>query len=132
MTYARQVLDALPLVTAAWEDPRHATLRQSGSIAARGQFFAFFQVQALLVVVLAAPMLIFEWLVWVAYAPYALGSPGGAIALSAPAIILYLLFRVTGIPATEAQALRSRGDAYRRYQQTTSVFVPWPPRRVSS
>ena len=28
-------------------------------------------------------------------------------------------------PATEAQALRSRGDEYRRYQQTTSAFVPW-------
>ena len=39
--------------------------------------------------------------------------------------MLYLLFKVTGIPATEAQALRSRGDDYRRYQQETSVFVPW-------
>jgi steroid 5-alpha reductase family enzyme len=43
--------------------------------------------------------------------------------------MLYLLFRVTGIPATEAQAVRSRGDDYRRYQATTSAFVPWPPRR---
>jgi steroid 5-alpha reductase family enzyme len=47
-----------------------------------------------------------------------------------PALLLVLIFRVTGIPATEAQALRSRGDAYRRYQQTTSVFVPWRPRSV--
>ena len=38
-----------------------------------------------------------------------------------------LLFRVTGIPATEAQALRSRAD-YAEYQRTTSVFVPLPPR----
>ena len=29
----------------------------------------------------------------------------------------------------EAQSLRSRGDAYRRYQETTSAFVPWPPRK---
>ena len=43
--------------------------------------------------------------------------------------MLYLLFKVTGIPATEAQALRSRGDDYREYQRTTSVFVPWFPRR---
>ena len=48
-----------------------------------------------------------------------------------PAIMLYLLCRITGIPATEAQAVRSRGDDYRRYQQTTSAFVPWPPRRLS-
>jgi len=34
-------------------------------------------------------------------------------------------FRVTGIPATEAQALKSRGQEYREYQRTTSAFVPW-------
>ena len=28
---------------------------------------------------------------------------------------MYFLLRVTGIPATEAQALRSKGEAYRRY-----------------
>jgi steroid 5-alpha reductase family enzyme len=31
---------------------------------------------------------------------------------------------------TEEQSLRSRGDAYRRYQQTTSAFVPWFPRKA--
>jgi cyclopropane-fatty-acyl-phospholipid synthase len=41
---------------------------------------------------------------------------------------LFFLFRVTGIPATGAQALRSKGDDYRRYRQTTSAFVPWFPR----
>ncbi len=35
----------------------------------------------------------------------------------------------TGIPPTEAQAVASRGEDYRRYQQTTSAFVPWFPRR---
>ena len=38
----------------------------------------------------------------------------------------------TGIPETEAQSLRSRGDDYRRYQQEVSVFVPVPPRRRSA
>jgi steroid 5-alpha reductase family enzyme len=32
---------------------------------------------------------------------------------------------VTGIPATEAQAVRTKGEDYKQYQQTTSVFVPW-------
>lgn len=73
------------------------------------------------------PNYFFEWLVWVAYAAYALGSPWGSAALACPAVMLYLLFRVTGIPATEAQALRTRGDDYRRYQETTSAFVPWFP-----
>jgi steroid 5-alpha reductase family enzyme len=43
-------------------------------------------------------------------------------------MLLSILF-VTGIPPTEAQALASRGEDYRRYQRTTSPFVPWPPRR---
>jgi len=74
------------------------------------------------------PNYFFEWLIWVSYALYASTSPGGWAAWTAPALILYFLLRVTGIPATEAQALRSRGDAYRRYQARTSAFVPWPPR----
>jgi steroid 5-alpha reductase family enzyme len=70
-----------------------------------------------------------EWLIWCAYALIALPAPHGWLALTAPALILVFLFRVTGIPTTEAQALRSRGDDYRRYQRETSVFVPWFPRR---
>jgi steroid 5-alpha reductase family enzyme len=74
------------------------------------------------------PNYFFEWLVWVAYALFALHSPYGWLAIACPLIMLFLLFRVTGIPATEAQALRTRGDDYRSYQATTSVFVPWIPR----
>jgi steroid 5-alpha reductase family enzyme len=74
------------------------------------------------------PNYFFEWLIWVAYALFALPSPGGWLAIGCPALMLCLLFRVTGIPATEAQALRTKGDDYRVYQETTSAFVPWPPR----
>jgi steroid 5-alpha reductase family enzyme len=74
------------------------------------------------------PNYFFEWLVWIAYALFASPSPYGWIAWSAPAVMLYLLFRVTGIPSTEAQAIRTRGDEYREYQRTTSAFVPWFPR----
>ena len=75
------------------------------------------------------PNYFFEWLIWVGFALFAIDSPYGWASLISPALILYFLLRVTGIPATEAQALRSRGDEYRRYQQTTSAFVPWPPKR---
>jgi steroid 5-alpha reductase family enzyme len=68
----------------------------------------------------------------VAYFVFALGSPWGGVALVGPVSILYLLLRVTGIPMTEEQSVRSRGDAYRRYQQTTSAFVPWFPRGPSA
>ena len=74
------------------------------------------------------PNYFFEWLVWVAYALFALASPAGWLGLLSPALILYLLLRVTGIPLNEEQNLRSRGDAYRRYQAATSAFVPWFPR----
>jgi steroid 5-alpha reductase family enzyme len=74
------------------------------------------------------PNYFFEWLIWVAFAVFAMGSPYGYLAVFAPLLMLFFLFRVTGIPATEAQALRSKGDDYRRYQQTTSAFVLWFPR----
>ncbi len=74
------------------------------------------------------PNYFFEWLAWIAYALFALASPFGWIALACPALMLYFLLRVTGIPATEAQALKSRGDDYREYQRTTPAFIPWWPR----
>lgn len=76
------------------------------------------------------PNYFFESLVWIAWAIYALDSPWGWIGILSPALILYFLLRVTGIPATEAQALRSRGDAYREYQRTTSMFIPWFPKKA--
>lgn len=78
------------------------------------------------------PNYFFEWLMWVAFALFAAGSPDwpwGWSAFACPAAMLYLLLRVTGIPANEDRALRSRGDEYRQYQQTTSAFVPWIPSR---
>ena len=58
------------------------------------------------------PNYFFEWLVWCAFALFALGSPFGWLALVCPAMMLYFLLRVTGIPATEEHALKSRGAAY--------------------
>lgn len=72
------------------------------------------------------PNYFFEWLQWWAYV---LIGHAALPTLVGPVVMLLFLFRVTGIPYTERQALRSRGDAYREYQRTTSAFVPWPPRR---
>jgi steroid 5-alpha reductase family enzyme len=74
------------------------------------------------------PNYFFEWLIWVSYFVFGCGSPWGWIGILSPACILYLLLRVTGIPLTEEQSIRSRGDAYRRYQERTSAFVPMPRR----
>lgn len=75
------------------------------------------------------PNYFFEALIWVAFALFALGSPWGWIALYCPALMLLFLLKMTGVKYTEEQLLRSKGAAYRRYQERTSAFVPWPPRR---
>lgn len=74
------------------------------------------------------PNYFFEWVIWCGFAVFALGhAPWGWVGVLSPAILLYLILKVTGIPPTEAQALRSRGEDYRRYQRTTSAFFPWFP-----
>lgn len=75
------------------------------------------------------PNYFFEWTIWIGYALFALASPFGWIALAMPLLMLHFLVNVTGVKATEEQALRSRGDAYRAYQATTSAFIPLPPRK---
>jgi steroid 5-alpha reductase family enzyme len=71
------------------------------------------------------PNYFFEWLMWVSYFLFALASPYWYLAMISPVIILYLLLKVTGIPATEQQSLRSKGEAFKKYQQKTNVFIPW-------
>jgi len=169
------------------EDGRYQMMREKFGRRAQPVFLAFFEAQALLVVILAAPFVLaasdprpgpalmdwlgmgvwvvgligesaadaqlkafkrqpdakgrvcdvglwrfsrhpnyfFEWLMWIGYATVASAAPGGWLAWSAPTLILLFVLKVTGIPPTEARALRSRPEAYRQYQQTTSAFVPW-------
>ncbi len=74
------------------------------------------------------PNYFFEWVHWLAYV---LISHGALLTWIGPVGMLLFLFRLTGIPYTEKQALKSRGDRYLEYQRTTSVFFPWFPRSVS-
>jgi len=71
------------------------------------------------------PNYFFEILLWISFALYATPAPHGLWAWLAPASITFFLLKVTGIPVTEAQALFTRGEEYRRYIRTTSVLVPW-------
>jgi len=75
------------------------------------------------------PNYFFEWMIWVSFFVLGSASPWGWVGILSPASMLFLLLRVTGIPATEEQSVRTKGDAYRRYQQTTSAFVPLPRRK---
>jgi len=72
------------------------------------------------------PNYFFEWVHWWVYVLIGRAAP---LTLLGPLAMLLFLFRVTGIPYTERQAVKTRGDAYRAYQASTSAFVPWPPRK---
>ncbi len=70
-----------------------------------------------------------EFLIWLGFAalsftPTLLGLPGLACAGG----IWYLVNHVTGIPLTEAQLLKSKGEAYRAYQGRVPAFWPRRPR----
>ena len=78
------------------------------------------------------PNYFFEWIHWFAYVCLGIGAPYGWVTLMGPIIMLLFLYKVTGIPYTEKRAVQSRGDDYRRYQQTTSPFIPWFPKREVS
>jgi steroid 5-alpha reductase family enzyme len=70
------------------------------------------------------PNYFFEWFHWWAYAWLAVGSPLWWLPILGVVVMYLFLTRVTGVPPTEAQAIRSRGDAYREYQRTTNAFFP--------
>ena len=78
------------------------------------------------------PNYFFEWVHWWAYVALGWAAPHGWLTLLGPALMLFFLLKITGVPPTEANALASRGDAYREYQATTSVFFPWPPKERTS
>jgi steroid 5-alpha reductase family enzyme len=77
------------------------------------------------------PNYFFEWLHWFAYVALAVGSPLWWLAWSGPVVMFLFLRFVSGVPYTETQALRSRGEEYRRYQRDTPMFFPWFPKHES-
>jgi steroid 5-alpha reductase family enzyme len=75
------------------------------------------------------PNYFFQFMIWISVLIFALPSPYGWLAVLCPLSIGYLLFKVTGIPMTEEQAVRSKGELYKEYQRTTSAFVPLPKKK---
>lgn len=82
------------------------------------------------------PNYVFEWLGWVGFAVIAidwagggLGWPIGLASLLGPAMMYWLLTRVSGVPPLEREMLASRGDAFRDYQRRVPAFLPFLPAR---
>lgn len=78
------------------------------------------------------PNYFFEWLHWFTYVLLAIGSPLWWLAWTGPVVMFLFLRFVSGIPFTEQQALRTRGDDYRAYQHETSMLIPWVPKNIPS
>lgn len=74
------------------------------------------------------PNYFFELVFWVSVGLLVAGLPWGWLFLVIPIMMLHFIWNVTGIPETELQNLRSKKQAYEKYQKTTSVLVPWPPK----
>lgn len=78
------------------------------------------------------PNYFFEWLHWWAYVAFAWGCDGWWVTLLGPVAMYVFLRYLTGIPHAERSSLKSRGEAYRQYQLTTSAFFPWLPHEPQS
>jgi len=121
---ASLVLGALSLLGSHLSDSRLSRFREDPArrgFACRDGFWRYSR----------HPNYFFEILLWISFALYATPCPGGSWAWLAPGSIAFFLFFVTGIPLTEAQALRTRGEDYSDYIRTTSPLIPWFPRKGS-
>jgi len=74
------------------------------------------------------PNYFFELLFWVAVSILVASLPWGWVFFLIPIMMFHFIWNVTGIPETEMQNLRSKKQAYAKYQRSTSVLVPWLPK----
>ena len=66
---------------------------------------------------------VLQWGLWLA----ALDRPWGWFSALAPALMTWLLLRVSGVAMLERQLTKTR-PGYEDYVRRTSAFFPWPPR----
>ena len=76
------------------------------------------------------PNYFFEWAFWFSLIGLSWGGSTLWLAATGPVIVYLFLMKITGIPHTERQAASHRAG-YREYQQSTPMFFPRPPRRLS-
>mgnify|MGYP001826053323 CR=1 FL=1 len=78
------------------------------------------------------PNYFFEWIHWFAYVLIGVGAPAFALTIIGPVAMYVFLMKLTGIPHVERESLAKRGDAYRDYQATTSILIPWPKKKKTA
>jgi steroid 5-alpha reductase family enzyme len=77
------------------------------------------------------PNYFFEWCVWLGFAVASIHDYWSLLALLSPLTLLFVFYRITG-PLTEQVSLQHHQEAYRKYQQCTSFFVPMSQRKQES
>ena len=75
------------------------------------------------------PNYFFEWLQWWGFVALGAGAAHWWVTVAGVVVMYLFITRITGIPYTERQALRSRGESYRRYRERVPAFFPRPPAR---
>lgn len=76
------------------------------------------------------PNYFFEWLHWFVYPLLAWQTGYFYWACLYPFLMLVFLLKLTGIPFSEQQALKNRGEAYLLYQNKTNRFFLWKRKNV--
>jgi steroid 5-alpha reductase family enzyme len=69
-----------------------------------------------------------ESLIWWGMFLVTLSTPWGWIAIISPAVITFLLLKVSGVTLLEKSIVETR-PKYRDYIESTNAFVPWFPRK---
>jgi steroid 5-alpha reductase family enzyme len=70
-----------------------------------------------------------DFCVWWGVFVVALSAPHGLYTIASPALMSFLLLRVSGVPLLE-RGMRERRPGYADYIRRTSAFFPRPPRRA--
>jgi steroid 5-alpha reductase family enzyme len=68
--------------------------------------------------------------VWWGLFTIAASTPAGLWTAFGPALMTFLLARISGVPMLESR-LRETRPGYAEYVERTSAFVPWPPKNAS-
>ena len=70
------------------------------------------------------PNYFFEWLQWIAFVFFSIGSENSYLSLIGPIFMYLFLIKITGVHWVEMQAIKKRGSEYIKYQSEVPMFFP--------
>lgn len=70
------------------------------------------------------PNYFFDWITWLGFALFGVQSSHGYFGFISIGVLYFIFTQITG-PITERGSIQLRGEAYLKYQSSTSMFIPW-------